>query len=154
MKCKVCGKEFEPEIVGSYSRTCSEECRKKINAKKIPYDIRICPVCGKAFKIIKSRRSRACSRECGNKLSAIERRKGEIERANDRAAAMKGEASIRKIIHCTGCVWWKKEPNIGYCCTYAIYNNDIVGIPHEQCYQNHGTKYQKSRKANHGKLDL
>lgn len=62
-ECIVCGKKF---IAQSGAKTCSRNCRAKIERKSPAYKTeRICSYCGKTFMAPKHSPQKNCSRECG-----------------------------------------------------------------------------------------
>lgn len=75
MTCENCGKEFVACDNG-HTRFCSNACKSAWRRKSGVDNVeRVCPVCGKTFKINKYSKQKTCSRSCANKLSWERRRK-------------------------------------------------------------------------------
>lgn len=73
--CEMCSKEFVASDNGR-TRFCSNACKSAWRRKSGVDDVeRVCPACGKTFKINKYSKQKTCSRSCANKLSWERRRK-------------------------------------------------------------------------------
>ena len=63
-KCLVCGKEFQS--TQTESKFCCNACKSKYRrASRTDDEKRVCPVCGKTFRVNKYARTKTCSRSCG-----------------------------------------------------------------------------------------
>lgn len=69
--CKHCGKRYKAKDNGN-NMFCSKNCKVLYSYHDKRYAVdRLCPVCGKTFKVAPWRKQETCSRGCANKLRKI-----------------------------------------------------------------------------------
>lgn len=75
--CDHCGAEYQTRDRRSTTRFCSNRCKSAARRASGVDDVtRTCGWCGAAFRVNKYDKTRGCSRSCGRKLAAYERRTG------------------------------------------------------------------------------
>lgn len=82
--CLTCGEAYEAlEFTKNFSKFCSKKCKAKWRRDNgMDDETRICPVCGKSFRVNRYSKTKTCGAECGWRSGSQQRRKSRCVQLN------------------------------------------------------------------------